>query len=141
MTCVLIAFCTFGTIFFLYFFTAVLRSHRIPVGIRGLLLDELAHSFDLVVANSDGDGEQHWAFESSMGVRRRIDFVLCNRSLHLRYAVASFFLGIWGQIIELLQLFSVWPKWDAVCVEHILKQKGGNHSLMKMVILPYITCS
>ena len=43
-----------------------------------LLLDELAHSFDLVVANSDGDGEQHWTFESSMGVRRRIDFVLCS---------------------------------------------------------------
>ena len=45
---------------------------QVGVGIRGLLLDELAHSFDLVVANSDGDGEQHWTFESSMGVRRRI---------------------------------------------------------------------
>ena len=51
---------------------------QVVFGIRELLLDEVAHSFDLVVANSDGDGEQHWTFESSMGVRRRIDFVLCS---------------------------------------------------------------
>ena len=32
---------------------------QVGVGIRALLLDEVTHSFDLVVANTDDDGEQH----------------------------------------------------------------------------------
>ena len=67
---------------------------QVVFGIRGLLLDETAHSFDLVVANNDGDGEQDWTVESSIGVRRRIDFVLCSRSLHLRFADANSFLDL-----------------------------------------------
>ena len=75
-----------------------------------------------------------------MGVPRRIDFVRCNRSFHLRYADANSFLDLGSYHQTVTGVCGV-AKGNAVSVEHIFIQKGGNHSLMKMVILPYITCS
>ena len=88
----------------------------------------------MVTGNNTGLLKVPWVFVDEL-----ILFFAADHYIFVMQMPAHFW--IWGQIIELLQLFSVWPKWNAVSVEHILKQKGGNHSLMKMVILPYITCS
>lgn len=61
---------------------------QLNVGARGSLLHEFAAMFDLFVANSD-TSSANWTFSSSMGVRRRIDFILHSANLNLQDANAS----------------------------------------------------
>lgn len=56
-----------------------------------------ADSFDFCIANDDvhvEDDDDISTFESSMGVRRRIDFILCSRCFHSVFGHASSFLDM-----------------------------------------------
>ena len=48
---------------------------QLDVGRRGDLLSELCHSFELNVAN-DQPGTNSWTFCSSLGVKRRLDYII-----------------------------------------------------------------
>ena len=63
----------------------------------GVLLQASADTFDFCIANDDvhvEDDDDISTFESSMGVRRRIDFILCSRCFHSVFVHASSFLGV-----------------------------------------------
>ena len=55
------------------------------VGIRGLLLDVFAHEFGLSISNANApETNFDWTFRSSMGVCRRLDYILVSMSLLVR---------------------------------------------------------
>ena len=59
---------------------------QLQVGNRGDQIDALANAFGLTIANDDehhSPAAETWTFCSSMGVKRRIDFILCSSSLPL----------------------------------------------------------
>ena len=54
------------------------------VGYRGMQLHSLIISFGLSIANkSDTPWDMQWIFESSMGIKRKIDFIIVSASLGL----------------------------------------------------------
>ena len=54
------------------------------VGNRGIALDQFVLEFRLCATNaSDADANVNWTFESSMGVRRRLNFALASKLLLL----------------------------------------------------------
>ena len=55
---------------------------QLDVGRRGDLLSELCHSFELNVAN-DQPGTNSWTFCSSLGVKRRLDYIIYSSYLTL----------------------------------------------------------
>ena len=65
---------------------------QLNVGIRGDFLADLAKNFDLQITNDDGHHDPNkatWTFCSCMGVRRRIDFILCSMSFSLLRSFAT----------------------------------------------------
>ena len=53
-------------------------------------MDNLANSFGLQIGNNSmNDWENHWTFRSSLGVKRRIDFIMTSKSLHLQECQAT----------------------------------------------------
>lgn len=65
---------------------------QLDVGQRGAMFAEFCAGFGFVIANDDSHhdlGVETWTFCSSMGARRRIDFILCSRSLSLVASHAS----------------------------------------------------
>ena len=58
---------------------------QLDVGIRGEKIAELAEACDLYVANSGGNGmeDNFWTFRSSLGHRRRLDFILVSSAIRL----------------------------------------------------------
>ena len=55
---------------------------QFDVGIRGVALRQFAEEFGLCITNTtDSETSTNWTFESSMGVRRRLDFILASRLL------------------------------------------------------------
>ena len=49
------------------------------VGMRGTTLEQFAQEFGLCITNAtNSETDTDWTFESSMGVRRRLDFVLAS---------------------------------------------------------------
>ena len=65
---------------------------QLNVGIRGDCLADLAKNFDLQITNDDGHYDPNkatWTFCSCMGVRRRIDFILCSMSFSLLQSFAT----------------------------------------------------
>ena len=59
---------------------------QLQVGNRGGQIDALANAFGLTIANDDehhSPAAETWTFCSSMGVKRRIDFILCSSSFPL----------------------------------------------------------
>ena len=59
-------------------------------GRRGELLSEMCDAFKLRLANEEDD----WTFCSCMGVKRRIDFVLCSSGLQLLDSRASYAIDL-----------------------------------------------
>ena len=61
------------------------------VGRRGALLHDFAADHELVIANASVQRQwaDTWAFESSMGVRRRIDYILVDARLDVMDAIAT----------------------------------------------------
>lgn len=52
------------------------------IGSRGFALEQFAEEFDLCITNARSpEIDTDWTFESSMGVRRRLDFVLASKCL------------------------------------------------------------
>ena len=65
---------------------------QLNVGIRGDCLADLAKNFDLQITNDDDHHDPNkatWTFCSCMGVRRRIDFILCSTSFSLLQSFAT----------------------------------------------------
>ena len=63
---------------------------QVNVGYRGTQLQSLVDSFALTITNNlDIPWEMQWTFESSMGIKRKIDFVLISRSFELISGHAS----------------------------------------------------
>ena len=58
---------------------------QLSIGSRGDLLEEICECFGLAVAN-DGNNAEEWTFQSSLGVRRRPDYILLDRCLLIRAA-------------------------------------------------------
>ena len=55
---------------------------QFDIGIRGVALRQFAKEFGLCITNTtDSDTSTNWTVESSMGVRRKLDFILASRSL------------------------------------------------------------
>ena len=51
-------------------------------GVRGIAVQSLADAFGLQVTNNaDTDWENQWTFRNTMGIKRRIDFIIASRSL------------------------------------------------------------
>lgn len=62
---------------------------QLGVGTRGDLLEQMCLAYGLAVLNRDSRIQESWTFESSMGIRRRIDFLLCHVSLSVQSACTS----------------------------------------------------
>ena len=64
---------------------------QVGVGDRGRRLDELCAAFHLSILNSDENGlsEEQWTFQSALGARRRIDFILTSSHFTCNFAGAS----------------------------------------------------
>ena len=63
---------------------------QLHIGMRGDLLMQTLHMYQLHVANDDdSDHDNTWTFCSSMGVKRRIDYILYTRNFAARRAKAS----------------------------------------------------
>ena len=59
---------------------------QLDIGSRGEILRELSAICHLRIANEihgDMTIEDHWTFESSMGIRRQLDFILCSARIPL----------------------------------------------------------
>ena len=55
------------------------------VGIRGVALEQFSQEFGLCITNArNPEIDTDWTFESSMGIRRRLDFVLASNCLLVR---------------------------------------------------------
>ena len=62
---------------------------QLHVGLRGDLLQQTLHMYQLHVANGDSEPDNSWTFCSSMGIKRRIDYILYTRNMSARHAEAS----------------------------------------------------
>ena len=65
---------------------------QLNVGLRGDCLADMARNFHLQITNDDthhDPNKETWTFCSSMGVRRRIDFILCSMSFSLQQSFAT----------------------------------------------------
>ena len=65
---------------------------QLNVGLRGDCLADMARGFHLQITNDDthhDPNKETWTFCSSMGVRRRIDFILCSMSFSLQQSFAA----------------------------------------------------
>ena len=70
---------------------------QLQVGNRGDQIDALANAFGLTIANDDehhSPAAETWTFCSSMGMKRRIDFILCSFSLPLAASHPSCLLDL-----------------------------------------------
>ena len=70
---------------------------QLQVGNRGEQIDALAKAFGFTIANDDehhSPAAETWTFCSSMGVKRRIDFILCSSSLPLAASHPSCLLDL-----------------------------------------------
>ena len=58
---------------------------QLDVGLRGSLLNEYANAYDLSIANSAGSGytSDSWTFCSSVGVKRRLDYIMASSGLQV----------------------------------------------------------
>ena len=75
---------------------------QLHVGFRGSLLNDLVDRLELQIANDDVNHDPHkdtWTFESSMGVRRRIDFFCCLAFPCHCCLLPPLIASTWGQII------------------------------------------
>ena len=96
-------------------------------GIRGDMLENLCCNFNLAVANG-GVGaveEDGWTFQSSMGIRRRIDFILASQRLCIQNcnAVNLIDLGSDHRAVHAHFLMSKGPPRTGVCSK---REGGGN---------------
>ncbi|CAE7565538.1 unnamed protein product [Symbiodinium natans] len=66
---------------------------QLHVGPRGDLLMQTAHMFSMVIANAEQEHDS-WTFCSSMGVRRRLDFVLCSTGFDVTHGGATDLLDL-----------------------------------------------
>lgn len=63
---------------------------QLNVGTRGDALDNLISCFGLQISNdSMNDCENQWTFRSSLGVKRRIDFIMASKSLKVQQSYAT----------------------------------------------------
>ena len=62
---------------------------QLDIGVRGELLDQFCQACNLLLLNRNAPVHESYAFESSLGVRRRIDLLLCHVSLSVHAAAAS----------------------------------------------------
>ena len=67
---------------------------QLHVGHRGEVLEHFCTNFGLHVANDDDDLIENWTFRSSLGVRRRIDFILYSSSFSLASSCATDILDL-----------------------------------------------
>ena len=59
-------------------------------GYRGEMLEELVDAFGSIIANDAGNGgDGSWTFESTIGIRRCLDYILVSRSLTMHEAGPS----------------------------------------------------
>ena len=57
---------------------------QLNTGFRGTLLQDVVETFDLIITNDDDNhicNMETWTFESSCGLRRRIDFIMCSQEM------------------------------------------------------------
>ena len=66
---------------------------QLHVGPRGDLLMQTAHMFSMAIANAKQEHDS-WTFCSSMGVRRRLDFVLCSTGFDVTHGGATDLLDL-----------------------------------------------
>ena len=76
---------------------------QLDIGVRGELLDQFCQACHLSVLNRNAPVHESWTFESCMGIRRRIDFLLCHVSLSVHAAAASHEFDI-GPFMDALML-------------------------------------
>ena len=62
---------------------------QLDIEVCGDLLDHFCEACNLLVLNKHAPVHESWTFESSFGVRKRIDFLLCHVSIFVQAAVAS----------------------------------------------------
>ena len=63
---------------------------RLNVGVRGAALENLSNTFGLQITNNCvNDCENHWTFSTSLGEKRRIDFIMASRSLTIKNSKAT----------------------------------------------------
>ena len=70
---------------------------QLQVGNRGAQITALANAFGLIITNDDehhSPSAEKWTFCSSMGVKRRIDFIFSSSSLPLATSQASCVLDL-----------------------------------------------
>ena len=115
---------------------------QLQVGNHGEQIDALANAFGLTMANDD---EHHslaaetWTFCTSMGVTRRIDFILCSSSLPLAASHPSCLqhhtLHVCWTLVRIIGLYTqgcnserhVETRWTV----HVVQNEVGRQSWME----------
>ena len=67
-------------------------STQLNTGFRGTLLQDVVETVDLTITNDDDNhicNMDTWTFESSCGLRRRIDFIMCSQEMRFTSAYAT----------------------------------------------------
>ena len=67
---------------------------QLNTGFRGTLLQDVGETFDLIITNDDDNhicNMDTWTFESSRGLRRRIDFIMCSQEMRFFFFLRTFF--------------------------------------------------
>lgn len=97
-------------------------------GRRGELLSEMCDAFKLRLANEEDD----WTFCSCMGVKRRIDFVLCSSGLQLLDSRASYAIDLGSDHRSVVASFDLQQRrWNKTAkkksswLEACIQQKRG----------------
>ena len=63
---------------------------QLGVGARGIAMENVANTSGLRISNdSVNDSDNNWTFCSSMGEKRRLDFIMASRSLTIKSVEAT----------------------------------------------------
>lgn len=97
---------------------------NLNIGDRGDVFQDFISQFNLVVANGAGEvsAEANWTFRSSLGILRRIDFILCSSRLVTSEAVASRVLDL-GSPLRSIK--------SPILLTNKLLETGKNHKGME----------
>ena len=57
------------------------------MGVRGIMLEQFSQEFGLCISNGTiPETNNGWTFRSSMGIKRRLDYILSSNNLFIREA-------------------------------------------------------